>query len=178
LLRYPLAPLSAIRYPLSAKPPISLERLADCGPPQYTFNIQDFRNLEVWHAAKDLATAVYAQTQEFPRSELFGLTGQIRRAAVSVASNIAEGSQRSGDAEFARFVGYARGSAAELCTQLVISTDIGLIPEETSRALLHRLERIRMMLQKLHQALTSKNGLSSRSPIAEGLADGRIADGG
>ena len=108
----------------------------------------------MWHAAKDLAVAVYLQTKGFPRSEIFGLTGQMRRAATSVASNIAEGSQRLGDAEFARFVGYARGSAAELSTQLVISMEIGLLSGEASWDLLHRLERVRMMLQKLHQALT------------------------
>ena len=82
----------------------------------------------------------------------------MRRAAVSIASNVAEGSQRQSDVEFARFVGYARGSAAELATQVVISTEAGLMTAEASSDLTKQLERVRMMLQRLHGRLTESVG--------------------
>jgi len=82
----------------------------------------------------------------------------MRRAAVSIASNIAEGSQRLSDAEFARFVAYARGSAAELATQLTISSDVGLMSGEAADTLLNDVERVRMMLQRLHLRLSAGRG--------------------
>lgn len=96
---------------------------------------------------------MYVETRVLPRSELFGLVGQMRRAAVSIAANIAEGSQRLSDAEFARFIAYARGSAAELSTELIISREVGLMSNEASEVLLNDVERVRMMLQRLHLRL-------------------------
>ena len=78
----------------------------------------------------------------------------MRRAAVSIASNVAEGSQRQSDVEFARFIGYARGSAAELATQVMIAREAGLMTAESSSDITNQLERVRMMLQRLHGRLT------------------------
>jgi four helix bundle protein len=133
----------------------SLESFVDT---RYTKKIKDFQKLDVWQAARALATSVYVETRTFPRSEQFGLAGQMRRAAISIASNIAEGSQRLSDAEFARFVAYARGSAAELSTQLTISRDVGLMSSEASDVLLNEVERVRMMMQRLHLRLLADRG--------------------
>ena len=80
-----------------------------------------FRDLIVWQRSVDLTVAVYRLTRGFPREEVYGMTAQMRRAAVSIASNIAEGYGRNSDGEFRYFLGIARGSNAELETQLVVA---------------------------------------------------------
>jgi four helix bundle protein len=85
------------------------------------FMSQSFRDLQVWQRAMQLTIAVYRLTREFPREEIYGLTSQIRRAAVSVPSNIAEGQDRLNPGEFKQFLGIARGSICELQTQLEIA---------------------------------------------------------
>lgn len=84
-------------------------------------------NLDAWKVSRQLVSAIYRLTQGFPKEELFGLTSQLRRAAVSVPSNIAEGAARAGDREFAQFLNLARGSLSELETQLLIAGDLGYI---------------------------------------------------
>ena len=79
----------------------------------------------VWQRSIQLTVAIYKLTQSFPREEVYGLTGQIRRSAVSVPSNIAEGQGRLGTSEFRQFLGIARGSNCELQTQLVIARELG-----------------------------------------------------
>ncbi len=76
--------------------------------------MQDFRNLRVWEKAHGLTLDVHRASKSFPREEMYGLTSQIRRASVSIATNIAEGSCRNGDADFARFLQMAAGSASEV----------------------------------------------------------------
>ena len=88
--------------------------------------IQSFRDLKVWQKSMDLTVAVYSLTKNFPREEAFGLTSQLRRSAVSIPSNIAEGLGRSNTREFQQFLGIARGSNCELQTQLEIARRIGL----------------------------------------------------
>jgi four helix bundle protein len=88
--------------------------------------IQSFRDLQIWQKSMQLAVAVYRVTREFPREELYGLTSQIRRSAVSVPSNIAEGQGRLNLGEFRQFLGIARGSNCELQTQLEIAIALGL----------------------------------------------------
>jgi four helix bundle protein len=85
---------------------------------------RSYRELLVWQKAKALAVQIYKATEQFPRNETYGLTSQIRRAAVSVASNIAEGQGRLTAAEFLHFLGQARGSLLELDTQLAIALDL------------------------------------------------------
>ena len=84
-------------------------------------------NLDAWKVSRQLVSAIYRLTQGFPKEELFGLTSQLRRAAVSVPSNIAEGAARAGEREFAQFLNLARGSLSELETQLLIAGDLGYI---------------------------------------------------
>jgi four helix bundle protein len=86
---------------------------------------QSFRDLQVWQRAMQLTTAIYNLTRDFPREEVYGLTGQIRRAAVSVPSNIAEGQGRLSSREFMQFLSIARGSICELQTQLEIARTLG-----------------------------------------------------
>ena len=84
-----------------------------------------FRDLLVWQRAIQMSLAIYRLTLGFPKEELFGLTGQIRRAGVSVASNIAEGYGRNSTGEYKQFLGMARGSNSEVETQLVIAKELG-----------------------------------------------------
>ena len=86
-----------------------------------------YRDLLAWQKARDLAVAIYRATEKFPKSERFGLTNQIRRAAISIASNIAEGQGRLTPGEFAQFLGMARGSLFELRTQLEIAHRLGFL---------------------------------------------------
>jgi len=89
--------------------------------------MKDFRQLKVWEKSHELALAVYHITAAFPREETYGLTSQIRRAASSIPSNIAEGCGREGDVELARFCTIARGSASELEYQLLLARDLKLL---------------------------------------------------
>jgi four helix bundle protein len=87
--------------------------------------VQSFRELLVWQRAMQLTLAIYKLTKGFPREEAYGLCGQLRRSAVSIPSNIAEGQARLSTGEFRQFLGIARGSNAELQTQLEIARDLG-----------------------------------------------------
>lgn len=87
--------------------------------------------LKVWQEAMKLAKEIYGVTSKFPKSETYGLTSQMRRAAISVPSNIAEGAARSGDKEFLQFLSIARGSLSELDTQFRLATDFGYCERET-----------------------------------------------
>jgi four helix bundle protein len=89
--------------------------------------LKDFRDLKVWEKSHHLALLLYKHTQSFPKQELFGITSQMRRAAVSIPTNIAEGCGRSGNAELARFLSIAMGSASELEYLLLISLDLGYL---------------------------------------------------
>jgi four helix bundle protein len=91
----------------------------------------DFKKLEVWQLSHSLACDVYRSTVGFPKTEAYGLTSQLRRAAASIPANIAEGCGRSGDVEFGRFVRISLGSATELEYHLLLSKDIGLLDEST-----------------------------------------------
>jgi four helix bundle protein len=115
---------------------------------------QSFKDLVVWQRAVQMALEVYKLTSDFPASERFGLTNQLRRASVSVASNIAEGYGRSTSGEYVLFLGHARGSNCEVQTQLVISAALGFGPKkaheiaeglsgEVSRMLVAMLSKLR-----------------------------------
>ena len=125
-----------------------------------------FRELEVWRLAMDLAKAVYQLSAGFPRDERFGLTAQIRRAAVSVPSNIAEGNARHTTRDYARFITIAAGSTAELQTQLLLAQELGFGQPDLARGALDRCERVSQMLSKLHRALEHKltSGYGSPGP--------------
>jgi four helix bundle protein len=96
---------------------------------------QDYRNLIVWKKAIELTVCIYKLTRAFPKEELYGLSSQMRRASVSVASNIAEGRGRLNPTEFRQFLGVAQGSTYELQTQLVVAKSLGLgLPEAAEEA--------------------------------------------
>ncbi len=112
----------------------------------------NFERLEVWQKAVDYAGLVYSSTRTFPQQEQFGLTAQIRRAANSISSNIAEGSARP-PADFARFIGYATGSLYEVDTQAFIARNEGFLPPESFAALYAAAEEISRMLSALRKSL-------------------------
>ena len=115
----------------------------------------NFEKLDVWHRAVDLAALVYEFTQAFPPDEKFGITSQMRRAAVSVSSNIAEGSSRSSRQDFGRFVELAVGSLYELVSQAFIARKQGLIDEQVFQKLYADSEELIRMLSGLRNHLRS-----------------------
>jgi four helix bundle protein len=113
---------------------------------------QSFRDLVMWQRSMQLTIAVYRLTKDFPRDELYGLTSQIRRAAVSLPSNIAEGHGRLNSGEFKQFLGVARGSNCELQTQLEIARALGM----GNPALINEAERLsREIGRMIYAALQS-----------------------
>ena len=118
--------------------------------------MRDHRDLEVWQKAMDLAVHAYDVTSKFPKSEQFGLCSQIRRAAVSVASNLAEGAARRTTKDFMGFAHTARGSLAELETQIFLASRVGMpISIETWRARLDELGRLlNGLIRSLEQKMT------------------------
>ena len=112
----------------------------------------NFEKLEVWQKAVAFAGLVYRLTRNFPTDERFGLTNQLRRAANSIASNIAEGSARP-PADYGRFVGYASGSTSEVVTQAVIARNEGFISFEDFDRLYRDAEEISRMLTGLRKSL-------------------------
>ncbi len=111
------------------------------------------KDLDVWRRSIDLVASVYKTTSLFPKEELYGLTSQIRRAAVSIPSNIAEGAARNHVNEFRQFLYIALGSGAELETQLIIAKMLGFISDEKSQALINELNSISRMLQGLIKSI-------------------------
>ena len=112
-----------------------------------------FRDLRVWQEARELTVDIYKGTARFPKHEIYGLSQQMRRAAVSVASNIAEGKGHRSDREFLHFLFHARGSLLELQTQLLIAGDLQYLPERECRELLANAEGVGKALSGLITSL-------------------------
>ena len=115
----------------------------------------NFRELLVWRRSQDLALQVYRSTTSFPKEERYGLTAQMRRAAISVSSNIAEGCGRQGDRELARFLQIARGSVRELECQLDLSSKLGYIESAVYTKLDSETQEISRMLNRLIHSFRS-----------------------
>ena len=115
--------------------------------------MQDFKNLKVWQAAHQLVLEIYRLTADFAEQERYGLTSQMRRAAVSIPSNIAEGCGRDNDGDFRRFLQIAMGSAAELEYQLLLAQDLSLLEMTQFQAVNTQLVDVRRMLNGLLQRL-------------------------
>ena len=111
--------------------------------------MKDFHELVVWQKAHKLTLDVYRATGHFPREEVFGLTSQLRRAAASIPANIAEGCGRSGEAEFARFLHIAAGSANEVEYHLLLARDLTYLSEEEYKRLASNINEIKRMLASL-----------------------------
>ncbi|MFZ5447157.1 MAG: four helix bundle protein [Thermodesulfobacteriota bacterium] len=108
--------------------------------------MKDFRKEKVWKKAHDLALKVYRTTEAFPKGELFGLTSQIRRACVSIPANIAEWCGRETDADFARFLQIAMGSASELEYHLLLACDLGFLEKAHYEQLHGKTIEVKQML--------------------------------
>jgi len=115
-----------------------------------------YKELRVWEESMDIVTKVYKVTSRFPDSEKFGLTSQLRRAAVSIPSNIAEGAGRNNPKEFNQFLGIALGSSCEIETQLEIAQRLGYIEKKELDILLDHIDKIKNMTYKLQQTITAK----------------------
>ena len=119
--------------------------------------VKDFTDLRVWRSAMDLAEEVYRLTWTFPKQEQYGLSNQLQRAAVSVPSNIAEGHGRSQSGEYVRFLNIARGSLAEMKTQLMLAARLGYIPEPNCGVLIVRIDDLRRQVGALRTSIERHN---------------------
>lgn len=117
--------------------------------------IRSQRDLIVWQKAMDLVTSVYRLTEDFPKSELYGLTSQIRRSAGSIPANIAEGQGRRLGGEFLQFLAQARGSLLELDTHLEIAVRLGMLNRELPSAVMEQLIEVRKLLNGLMRSIKS-----------------------
>ena len=117
------------------------------------------QRLEAWQQSMKLVTHIYKATATFPREELYGLTSQMRRAAVSIPSNIAEGAARETTPEFLRFLYIARGSLAELETQTLIARDLSYLPDDDQ--LLEGMGHVSILLNGLIRNLRARNPKAS-----------------
>jgi four helix bundle protein len=119
--------------------------------------IRNFRDLRVWQKAHDLTLEVYRATDRFPRRELYGLTSQMRRAAVSIAANIVEGSARRSCKDLCHFLNMSQGSNEELKYLFILSSDLALLPKESLTRFLEISDHVGAMLYALIRSLGSSS---------------------
>lgn len=116
-----------------------------------------YQKLYIWKKTMILAKKIYVITSQFPRQEVYGITSQMRRAAVSIPSNIAEGSQRGTNKDFSNFIGIARGSLAELETQLILAHDIGYVGENDFQGTVALTQEAARMMNAFATKLTTNH---------------------
>ncbi|HPD53479.1 MAG TPA: four helix bundle protein [Bacteroidia bacterium] len=121
--------------------------------------IQSFKDLQIWNRSVDLSIEIYQATATFPKSELFGLTSQIRRAGVSPAANIAEGWSRKTSRSFHHFLDISRGSLAELYTHLEISRRLDFIPDLSAQRLMVESDEISKMIHVMQLKIDPQHKL-------------------
>jgi four helix bundle protein len=119
--------------------------------------VQSFKNLKVWEKAHVLTLDVYRSSKSFPPEEIYGLTSQMRRASASVGANIAEGSCRKGDVDFARFLQMAAGSASELEYHLLLARDLSLLQVPDYERLSGQAMEVKRMLASLMKKLRAES---------------------
>jgi four helix bundle protein len=119
--------------------------------------MKDFRSLKVWEKAHALTLAIYKSTERFPKQELYSLTNQIQRAAVSIPANIAEGCGKDSDAELKRYFTIAMGSASELEYLLLLAHDLGYLQENIYQSMQNDLVETRKMLNAFIQKLKASH---------------------
>lgn len=115
-----------------------------------------FKELKVWQKSIEMVTETYLLTKNYPKEEVFGLVSQMRRCAVSIPSNIAEGCGRKTSNDFTSFLGIALGSSFEFETQIIISNNIGYLTDEQYSSLVSEIQHIQNMIIKLQSSLESK----------------------
>jgi four helix bundle protein len=123
-----------------------------------------YRDLRVWQNAMDLVVSIYQETQGFPKEERYGLTSQMRRASVSIPSNIAEGKGRSTDRDRALFFCHARGSLLELETQILIAQRLRYLTPQSAEGLISNSSELGRMLNSLIQSIRSPE--NTKRPVA------------
>lgn len=122
--------------------------------------IKSYKDLDVWKAAIDLIKKLYIVTKDFPKEEIYGLVSQMRRSAVSISSNIAEGKMRQYTNEYIQFLYVSLGSCAELETQLIISGELGYINKDIKEELLSSVDQIGKMIRSLIKGLRAAHNLT------------------
>ncbi len=120
----------------------------------FMVELKGFKKLTVWQKAYGFTLAVYKYSQKYPTSELYGLTSQLRRAAVSIAANIAEGSERQHKKEFLQFLSISRGSLGEVETYIMLSKDLGYISEDKFIELDEQRKEIGRLLRGLYNSVS------------------------
>ena len=115
--------------------------------------MRDFKKYEVWQLGRKFSLDIYSNTKHFPKEEIYGITSQIRRATISIPTNISEGCGRNSDKEFAHFVNIALGSAHEVENLLILSNDLLYLEEKVFSELENEINKIKRKLYKLHIAL-------------------------
>ena len=128
--------------------------------------INSYRDLLVWRKGMELVKRVYLITRNFPPDERFGLTIQMRRAAVSVPSNIAEGQARQGRKEFIQFLSHAEGSLAELDTQLILALELGYCQESEASQIAATIAELQKMIAALRRKVAARLSAGDESLIA------------
>lgn len=119
------------------------------------------QNLQAWSQSVELVTTIYRTTERFPKEERYGLTAQIRRAAVSIPANIAEGAGRRSPKEFVYFLSNSQGSASELETELIIANNLGYLDKANCAQLISKLERIGRLITGLSRSVSGPKHLSA-----------------
>ena len=119
-------------------------------------SMRTHKDLEVWKEAVQLVTQIYEVIKGFPKEELYGLISQIRRSAVSIPSNIAEGAARNSEKEFIQFLYISLGSLSELETELIISKNLGYLKDEKEITLMQQIDSIRKMLSGLIHSIKKR----------------------
>ena len=119
--------------------------------------MQDFTKLLVWQKSHNLTVNIYKLTSSFPNEEKFGLTNQIRRASVSIESNIAEGCGRNGDKKFSRFLDISQGSCFEVKCQVYIARDLEYISLEKATLVISKIDEVMRMIHALNQKRTQQS---------------------
>jgi four helix bundle protein len=117
--------------------------------------LKSFHDLVVWQKAMDLTETVYRETEGFPHAEIYGLTSQMRRASVSIPSNIAEGQARNTRGEFVQFLGHAAGSLAELETQATLARRLSFLSQPSHERISKQIDEVGRLLSGLKRSLRS-----------------------
>lgn len=118
------------------------------------------KDLKLWVKSMDLALDIYKITEDYPKEEKYGLTSQVRRSAVSIPSNIAEGAGRNTHPEFNNFLGYANGSMNELETQIILSQRLDLIHTDKAEVLISKIEEVKRMSVASQRSLNLKRKIT------------------
>lgn len=115
--------------------------------------MRDFKKYDIWHLAKDFSVKIYNLTSEFPREETYGISSQLRRAAVSIPTNISEGCGRNSDKEFANFINISLGSVSEVENLIIISSELDYIDSNIENKLIEDLSIIKKKTYSLYKTL-------------------------